>query len=71
MSKRGMKEHIRSIHEGKKSYVQCDICGKEFTNKSGLKKHIATIHEGKKNTWLERGRRVCYRRMEERGRVIE
>ena len=46
-SKKSLKRHITSVHEGKKSF-KCDLCGTSFTGKSSLKRHVATVHEEKK-----------------------
>ena len=46
-SKSGLKQHISSIHEGKKTF-KCDTCDSTFAQKGLLKTHISSIHEGKK-----------------------
>ena len=46
-SKKSLKRHITSVHEGKKSF-KCDLCGTSFTRKPSLNIHVASVHEGKK-----------------------
>ena len=42
-----LKEHMESIHEGKKPFL-CSTCDAIFTQKPDLKEHMELIHEGKK-----------------------
>merc|ERR1712008_311545 len=41
--KPSMKNHILSIHEGRK--FECDICDSHFAQKRGLNKHKARVHD--------------------------
>ena len=42
-----MKEHIRLVHEGKKSF-KCATCHEKFSSKMFLTYHNAAIYEQKK-----------------------
>ena len=42
-----LKNHIESIHEGKKPYM-CDLCGSSFAKTIQLKGHMQSVHEGTK-----------------------
>ena len=46
-----LKNHIATVHEGKKKF-KCEICGTKFKTYHGMKGHIATIHEGKKRNQM-------------------
>ena len=44
----GLKNHIKTIHEGQKKLVQkCDSCKKSYSTEAELKQHIKDIHKGK------------------------
>ena len=49
LHKRGLKNHIQTVHEGTKVKFKCDFCGKSLTEPHGLKLHILAIHEGRKD----------------------
>ena len=38
------KEHIATIHEGKKEF-KCDICNSKFWQKGTLNQHVLKVHE--------------------------
>jgi uncharacterized Zn-finger protein len=42
-----MKNHIMSVHEGKKQF-KCEICNQGISSKKYMKTPIAFVHEGKK-----------------------
>ena len=46
-SKTYLKEHIATVHEGKKPF-QCANCDSRFTKQSKLKIHNASFHDGPK-----------------------
>ena len=46
---RGLKKHIESVHEGKRTF-RCDICDGRFSQNAGLKSHIKSVHESNKPT---------------------
>ena len=41
-----LREHIKSIHGGKKAEIKCQICGVILCTKQYLAIHIASVHEG-------------------------
>ena len=43
-----LKQHIDTVHEGKKSVFACDHCNKQYSQKGHLNQHIASVHDGKK-----------------------
>ena len=43
-----LKDHITSVHKGKKRYM-CDFCGTCVDDKRCLLKHIKLVHEKKKS----------------------
>ena len=43
-----MKEHVESVHEGKKPY-ECSTCGKKFAGGSNFKQHEKTHLTEKKH----------------------
>ena len=46
--KDNLKQHIDTVHEGKKSVFACDHCNKQYSQKGHLNQHIASVHDGKK-----------------------
>ena len=42
-----LRDHIASVHEGKKPF-KCSICDYKYSGKSSLTRHIASMHQGKK-----------------------
>ena len=46
-TKRQLKKHIESVHEGKKPF-KCNICDVSFSQKHNLETHVVSVHEGKK-----------------------
>ena len=44
-SKRNLKNHISSVHEGLKNH-KCETCGKAFSQLHHLKGHIRSVHQG-------------------------
>ena len=42
-----MKNHIASVHEGKKQH-ECNNCSATFDNLFDSEYHISSVHEGKK-----------------------
>ena len=42
-----LKQHIASVHEGKKPH-ECSICDYTSSKKANLEKHIKSVHQGKK-----------------------
>ena len=46
-SKRNLKRHMDSVHEGKKPF-QCNTCDARFARKSILNRHLDSVHKGKK-----------------------
>ena len=46
--KHQLKEHLASVHEGKKPY-DCSICVKKFDSKKRLSEHFSRIHKA----WCE------------------
>ena len=51
MSKDGLRQHVRTIHEKKKiRRRECPLCEKSYCDGKGLKNHLASVHEqGKKS----------------------
>ena len=47
-TKRNLKRHIESVHEGKKPF-KCNTCDVNFAAKDSLKRHISLVHERKKS----------------------
>ena len=47
-TKRYLKIHFKTVHEGDNS-AECKICNHKFATKSTLKFHVSTVHEGKKS----------------------
>ena len=43
MEERGLKQHVDSMHEGKKDH-QCNLCNKSFTRKDSLQRHNNVNH---------------------------
>ena len=39
-----LKHHVKTVHEGIRDKVVCDLCGKSFI-KSCLKRHIRMVHD--------------------------
>ena len=46
-TKQYLKDHIRYVHEGKKS-LKCNVCDANFTRKVVLARHVESVHDGKK-----------------------
>ena len=46
-SKKSLKRHITSVHEGKKALI-CKICDKGFSQKGVMNRHVASVHNGRK-----------------------
>ena len=42
--KRTLRQHIASVHEGKKPH-KCSICDYSFSEKGNMIKHIESVHE--------------------------
>ena len=47
-SGRYLRDHIKNVHEGKKSF-SCKDCKKRFSQEGAVKKHIESVHEKKRN----------------------
>jgi len=45
--KYSLERHIKSVHNGEKSY-ECSQCLKKFSDKSNMKKHTESVHNGEK-----------------------
>ena len=45
-----MKQHVLSVHEGKKPF-KCDICDYSCSQKGHMKTHVATAQTLLKNEW--------------------
>ena len=46
-TKQGLKSHIASVHDGKKSF-KCNVCDASFARRDKLNRHVASVHNGKK-----------------------
>ena len=42
---KGLKNHVSSVHKGKKPLLKCVICNEFFTGQDALIKHVASVHE--------------------------
>ena len=47
-TKSKFKQHVASIHEGKKPF-KCDICDHSCSHKGNMKTHVASVHKVKKS----------------------
>ena len=52
-TKQGLKSHIASVHDGKKSF-KCNVCDARFARRDALNRHVASVHEGKKKVQKKR-----------------